>query len=215
MHAKARLAAAISAPFIVMGSCATANSAAMTMPPDWTSTSCTITKQSSRHAPHAHTPHSHAAMNAQCVSAIGVASVNRGTRPRNYRIPPGTPARTAAVIRFALAQLGKPYVLGGRGPYGFDCSGLVQAAYGSAGVRLSRTTYQQVHEGRAVHDTTRLLPGDLLFLAGTDGTVQAPGHVGMYLGDGLLISAPHHGDVVKISPLSWWISTIAQVRRIF
>lgn len=209
MRAKATLAAALSAPFIVMGPCATASSAAMTMPPDWTSASCSITKQSNRHALHAHT-----AGSARCVSAVEAANVNRGPRPQDYRIPPGTPARTVAVIRFALAQLGKPYVLGGRGPSGFDCSGLVQAAYGSAGVRLPRMTYQQVHEGRAIHDTGRLLPGDLLFLAGSDGTVLEPGHVGMYLGDGLLISAPHHGDVVKISPLSWWMSAIAQVRRI-
>ena len=186
----------------------------MTMPPDLTSASCSITKQSSRH-----THHTHSAGSARCVSAVGAASVNRGARPQNsrpqsYRIPPGTPARTVAVIRFALAQLGKPYVLGGRGPSGFDCSGLVQAAYESVGVRLPRTTYQQVHEGHAVPGTTRLLPGDLLFLPGTDGNAQAPGHVGMYLGDGLLISAPHHGDVVKISPLSWWASAIAQVRRI-
>lgn len=131
-----------------------------------------------------------------------------------YRIPAGTPPPIVAVITFALAQLGKPYAFGTAGPATFDCSGLVQAAYARIGVHLPRTTYQQVDAGTPVYDLARLQPGDLLFIPGSDGTPQAPGHVGMYLGDSLLIQAPKTGDVVQISPLGQWTTSITAVRRV-
>jgi cell wall-associated NlpC family hydrolase len=132
----------------------------------------------------------------------------------HYRIPAGTPASIVAVITFALAQLGKPYAYGTAGPSSYDCSGLVQAAYATVGVKLPRTTFDQVKTGTPVYGTNQLQPGDLLFIPGTDGTPQAPGHVGMYLGDGLLIQAPQSGDVVRISPLGQWTASLAAVRRI-
>jgi cell wall-associated NlpC family hydrolase len=131
-----------------------------------------------------------------------------------YRIPAGTPAPIAAVITFALAQLGKPYAYGTAGPSTFDCSGLVQAAYATIGVHLPRTTYQQATIGRPIPNTSQLQPGDLLFIPGTDGTPQAPGHVGIYLGSNLLIQAPKTGDTVKISPLNQWASSLTAIRRI-
>jgi cell wall-associated NlpC family hydrolase len=133
----------------------------------------------------------------------------------HYQIPAGTPAPIVAVITFALAQLGKPYVYGTAGPASYDCSGLVQAAYASIGVKLPRTTFQQVHVGSPVYSTAQLQPGDLLFIPGSDGTLQAPGHVGMYLGDNLLIQAPESGEVVKIGPLIQWVGSLAAIRRIF
>jgi cell wall-associated NlpC family hydrolase len=132
----------------------------------------------------------------------------------DYRIPPGTPAPIAAVISFALAQLGKPYVYGGSGPNAWDCSGLVQGAYLRIGLRLPRTTLEQVNVGRPIYSTSQLQPGDLLFIPGSSGTPADPDHVGMYLGDGLLIQAPQTGEKVKLSPLSQWSGVIVAMRRI-
>jgi hypothetical protein len=65
----------------------------------------------------------------------------------------------AAAILYAAAQLGKPYVWGGTGPVGYDCSGLVMMAYRAAGVSLPRTTFQQVYAGTAVYSFSDLMPG--------------------------------------------------------
>jgi cell wall-associated NlpC family hydrolase len=143
-------------------------------------------------------------------STVAAAAVNTA----GYHIPAGTPAPIVSVITFALAQLGKPYVYGGEGPVGWDCSGLIQGAYLHIGVRLPRTTFDQVNVGNPVYSTGQLQPGDLLFIPGSDGTPEAPGHVGMYLGDNLLIQAPQTGEVVKISPLTQWVGSIVAMRRI-
>ncbi|NUP03237.1 MAG: C40 family peptidase [Nonomuraea sp.] len=102
----------------------------------------------------------------------------------------------AAVLRFAFAQVGKPYIYGGTGPRGYDCSGLTQAAWHAAGVSLPRTTWQQWAwgAGRKV-DLKSLQPGDLIFSEGL-------GHVSIYAGDGKIVHAPQTGDVVKIVRLS-------------
>jgi cell wall-associated NlpC family hydrolase len=131
-----------------------------------------------------------------------------------YHIPAGTPAPIAEVITFALAQLGKPYRYGATGPDAYDCSGLVQAAYARIGVQLPRTTFQQVDVGAPIYDVSELRPGDLLFIPGSDGTPQAPGHVGMYLGDSLLIQAPETGRSIMVSPLSQWLGSITAMRHI-
>jgi cell wall-associated NlpC family hydrolase len=73
------------------------------------------------------------------------------------------------------------------GPGSYDCSGLVQAAYADIGVKLPQTTFEQIDVGGPVYSVAQLQPGDLLFIPGSDGTPQGPGHVGMYLGDTLLI----------------------------
>lgn len=143
-------------------------------------------------------------------NTVAAAAVNAA----GYHIPAGTPAPIVAVITFALAQLGKPYVYGGNGPNGWDCSGLIQGAYLHIGVQLPRTTFDQVNGGSPVYITSELQPGDLLFIPGSDGTPEAPGHVGMYLGNNLLIQAPQTGEVVKISPLSQWTGSIVAMRRV-
>ncbi|MBS2965933.1 C40 family peptidase [Actinocrinis puniceicyclus] len=132
----------------------------------------------------------------------------------HYRIPSGTPAPIAAVITFALAQLGRPYAYGATGPNAYDCSGLMVAAYARIGVHLPRATYQQVNAGTPVYSLAQLKPGDLLFIPGTDGTPQAPGHVGMYLGNGTLIHAPQTGQTVRLSPLSQWAGSLVAIRRV-
>ncbi|WP_280422429.1 bifunctional lytic transglycosylase/C40 family peptidase [Nocardia carnea] len=107
----------------------------------------------------------------------------------------------AQVILFACAQLGLPYVWGGNGPEvngGWDCSGLTQAAYRSAGISIPRTTYDQVHTGTPITED-QLAPGDLLFY----GTAANVHHVGIYLGSGQMVHAPTFDEPVQVSPYRW------------
>ncbi|MCJ7744959.1 MAG: C40 family peptidase [Actinobacteria bacterium] len=108
------------------------------------------------------------------------------------------------VVLLALQHLGKPYVRGATGPNSFDCSGLVCYVYAQIGVHLPRVTYSQVRVGRAVN-VAELAPGDLVFFRGN-------GHVGIYMGGGSFIHAPHTGDVVRVSPLAG--RTVSACRRL-
>jgi cell wall-associated NlpC family hydrolase len=128
------------------------------------------------------------------------ASAGRHGLPADYRIPAASPQAVSAVS-FDLAQLGKPYQWGAEGPDRFDCSGLTQAAWARAGVAISRTTYGQINDGVAT-DLARLASGDLVLTPGSDGTLAMPGHVGMYIGRGLVVAAPKTGDVVKVVTLT-------------
>ena len=96
----------------------------------------------------------------------------------------------------AEQYLGVPYVWGGESPSGFDCSGLVQYVYGKLGVHLPRTSYAQYNAGRHV-GRSDLRPGDLVFF-------DALGHVGIYIGGGRFIHAPHTGTRVQIGTLAGW-----------
>jgi cell wall-associated NlpC family hydrolase len=111
------------------------------------------------------------------------------------------PAALRAVT-WALAQRGKPYVWGAEGPDAFDCSGLVQAAYAAAGIRLPRTARPQWRATRGV-PTSALVAGDLLFFATDASNWDSIHHVGIYLGAGKMLHAPQSGDVVRIAPV-WW-----------
>ncbi|MCT3210502.1 hydrolase Nlp/P60, partial [Limosilactobacillus reuteri] len=97
-----------------------------------------------------------------------------------------------AKVNRALSQRGVPYVWGGNTPAGFDCSGLVQWAYGLGSAY--RTTYQQATLGAHKRDVMNAPKGSLLFF-GSDG---APYHVAISLGNGTYVHAPEPGDVVKI-----------------
>ena len=142
--------------------------------------------------------------------------------PKGFALPYNTPPAVVIALNWALAQLGTPYSFGGdcTNPHGgnpaheCDCSSLVQQAYAHAGITLPRTTSQQVHSGAAVDPNGTLLPGDLLFIPGSDGTMNHPGHVGLYLGDGYVIQSPHTGDSVKISKINSWQDQLAGVRQI-
>ncbi|MFD5639316.1 NlpC/P60 family protein [Streptomyces sp. NPDC127077] len=104
-------------------------------------------------------------------------------------------SRAAAAVAYAYAKLGSPYVWGATGPNAFDCSGLAQAAYRSAGVSLPRTTYSQINAGRRV-TLSELQPGDLVFFyAGIT-------HVGIYIGNGQMIHAPNPSAPVRVAPIS-------------
>ncbi|MGA4875583.1 NlpC/P60 family protein [Streptomyces lydicamycinicus] len=102
--------------------------------------------------------------------------------------------RAARAVSFAYSALGKPYVWGATGPAGYDCSGLTQAAWKAGGVALPRTTYTQISSGPRVA-RSQLAPGDLVFF------YSGISHVGIYVGDGRMIHAPHPGAPVRIAPI--------------
>jgi cell wall-associated NlpC family hydrolase len=104
-------------------------------------------------------------------------------------------SRAAAAVSYAYSKLGSPYVWGATGPDSFDCSGLMQAAYRSAGVSLPRTTYAQIGAGRRV-SPSELLPGDLVFF------YSGISHVGLYVGNGQMIHAPNPSAPVRLAPIT-------------
>jgi cell wall-associated NlpC family hydrolase len=117
-----------------------------------------------------------------------------------YAQPAAASPVAAQAIAYAQAQIGKPYRWGADGPDAFDCSGLVYAAYASAGVAIARTTFGWRQDGPVV-PLDDLEPGDLLFYAGSDGTATDPGHLVMYLGGGQVIQAPQTGQDVQTDPV--------------
>lgn len=121
-----------------------------------------------------------------------------GTAPTGRGIPRGSAtapdARAAQAVDFAYGAIGKPYVWGATGPSSFDCSGLTQAAWRSAGVSLPRTTYTQINAGQRV-SRSELAPGDLVFF------YSGISHVGLYVGGGRMIHAPRPGAPVRIAPI--------------
>ncbi|MFJ1566813.1 NlpC/P60 family protein [Streptomyces erythrochromogenes] len=108
--------------------------------------------------------------------------------------PPADGSRAARAVAFAYSSIGKPYVWGATGPGSFDCSGLTQAAWRSAGVSLPRTTYTQINAGRRV-SRDQLAPGDLVFF------YSGITHVGLYVGNGQMIHAPRPGSTVRLAPI--------------
>lgn len=103
--------------------------------------------------------------------------------------PAPSQSKVDIVIAFALAQRGKPYIWGAAGPRGYDCSGLVLASFARVGIHLYHFTGNMLHSGRYV-SRSQLRPGDLVF--------PSDHHVGIYIGHGKMIVAPHSGTVVQI-----------------
>jgi cell wall-associated NlpC family hydrolase len=119
-----------------------------------------------------------------------------------------------SVVAATMTQLGVPYVWGGETPsVGFDCSGLVQWSYSQIGVSLPRTTFGQVTAGVPV-SVDDLRPGDLVFSRSVDadGARADLGHVAIYAGGGMVVVAPHTGDVVSVRPLI--VASVEAARRI-
>ncbi|MFD9884873.1 NlpC/P60 family protein [Streptomyces alboflavus] len=106
----------------------------------------------------------------------------------------GYAAKAQKVIAFAEKQMGKPYVWGATGPGSYDCSGLTQAAWKTAGISLPRTTWDQVKVGTTV-PTSQAKPGDLVFF------YDDISHVGIYIGDGKMIHAPKPGANVRVESI--------------
>jgi cell wall-associated NlpC family hydrolase len=110
-----------------------------------------------------------------------------------------------AAVSAALGELGVPYVWGGASPAtGFDCSGLVQWAYGQAGIALPRVASAQEQVGVPVPTLADAVPGDLVFYG------NPAYHVGIYLGDGYMVDAPETGQTVSIQP----VGTPTEIRRV-
>jgi len=139
----------------------------------------------------------------------GVSSASTGTSSDGGGVSVPLPAPSTvgeAAVNIALAQLGTPYVWGGAAPGGFDCSGLVSWAYGQAGLGgLPHFTGALWNAGTHISSQSDLAPGDLVFFHGL-------GHVGMYIGGGNFVHAPHTGDVVKISNLAGYSGYDGAVR---
>lgn len=102
-----------------------------------------------------------------------------------------------SILDTAASYLGTPYVWGGTSPSGFDCSGFVQYVYSQNGYSLTRTTYTQWDNDGTYVKKSDLRPGDLVYF----GSGGSPTHVGIYVGDGMMIHSPSTGDVVKYSTI--------------
>ncbi|WP_199577171.1 C40 family peptidase [Streptomyces sp. CRB46] len=146
----------------------------------------------------------------------GFGRIPEGSVPKGYSIPKDADPKARKAIEWAMHQLGTLYQWGGsctnaHGPDPMgrcDCSSLTQQAYAHAGITLTRTTYTQVNEGKAV-SPAHLKPGDLIF---SRGTAARPEHVGMYMGEGLVIEAPRTTKPVRITPIKDW--DISAARRV-
>jgi cell wall-associated NlpC family hydrolase len=119
-----------------------------------------------------------------------------------YQSAPTTnSSAAAAAVAYAQSQLGVPYQWGGETPgVAFDCSGLVQAAYAAAGITLPRVAQDQYNAGPPVPPGEALQPGDLVFFGTSPADIT---HVGIVLGNGEMIDAPHTGAVVRVEPYNW------------
>jgi cell wall-associated NlpC family hydrolase len=145
----------------------------------------------------------HAAVEqAAQLDVVGASAVS----PDGITVAP--PSQYGGVVGIAMQYLGTPYVWAGSSPGGFDCSGLVMFVYSQVGVSLPHNAAAQYNYGVPV-SRDQLEPGDLVFFDGL-------GHVGIYIGGGQFVHAPHTGDVVKISSLydSWYAATYVGARRI-
>jgi peptidoglycan DL-endopeptidase CwlO len=149
------------------------------------------------------------AQQQQQAPAVALSSATSAADPVASSAPvgPAPPPTHSSVVSIAERYLGVPYRWGGASPSGFDCSGLVMYVFAQVGVSLPHSSYAQYGMGTPV-SRDQLQPGDLVFFDGL-------GHVGIYVGGGSFIHAPHTGDVVKISSMTgWYASTYVGARRI-
>ena len=135
---------------------------------------------------------------AEATRRAAYAGYMAGVGPVQGWLRTGPAAREA--VRWALGQLGDPYHWGAAGQDAFDCSGLTSAAYRAVGVAIPRVSVAQW--GAGPHpDVAALLPGDLVFYGDDARNPATIYHVGIYIGNGLMVQAPHTGDVVRVAGL--------------
>jgi cell wall-associated NlpC family hydrolase len=135
--------------------------------------------------------------------------VSRSSARADLASAPPASGYAATAVQEALTRLGDEYVWGANGPTTFDCSGLMQWSYAQAGVSLPRTSEEQATVGTEVPSLAQAQPGDLV-IYDSDGSVE--GHVGMYIGNGEVVHAPHRGAVVRIMPAN--ALPITTIRRV-
>jgi cell wall-associated NlpC family hydrolase len=126
----------------------------------------------------------------------------------------GNSAAGTQLVSWLKAQIGKPYVFGsGINPNGsgFDCSSLIASGYDMLGIEIPAYTFTMKNYGQQVTDYSQLQVGDMLYVHGSQGDF---GHVGVYVGGGQVIDAPHTGAFVRETPLSDWLPRIQAVNRI-
>jgi peptidoglycan DL-endopeptidase CwlO len=111
----------------------------------------------------------------------------------------GPTSAAEQAVAFARAQIGKPYQWGATGPDSYDCSGLTMSAYASAGVTIPRTSRSQWTIGTHIDSMADLVAGDLVFYGTSASTIH---HVGLYVGDGLMIEAPFTGASVRTASIN-------------
>ncbi len=148
---------------------------------------------------------------ADFASALKTAGATINTPPstkRAFDAPTATAGGTTGeqVVAIAKKALGTPYVWGGESPGGYDCSGLVQWAYGQAGIDLPRVSRDQAKVGREV-SPAEARPGDLVFF-----DRKTTDHIGMYAGNGTWVVAPKTGDVVKVQKVD--LDKATTIRRV-
>jgi peptidoglycan DL-endopeptidase CwlO len=128
-----------------------------------------------------------------CAVDVAPASILRPTQHEPTRVAGKKRTIGERAAAFAVKEVGVPYRWGGASPAGFDCSGLVYWAYGRLGIELPHSSYALYDQGRKVA-RPRMKPGDLLFFSGL-------GHVGIYIGRGRMVHAPHSGTRVQVVKL--------------
>lgn len=142
----------------------------------------------------------------------GTVTAVTGDLSLTYTSPPNpTPEQQA--LAYALAQVGKRYVLGATGPDAFDCSGLTQQSYRNAGITLPRLASEQINVGTRV-GLTDLAPGDLLYYQSNSS--PRSGHIAMYAGEGLVVEAANPRKGVRLRPMddSWYVKRFVAATRV-
>ncbi|MGI8753541.1 MAG: C40 family peptidase [Acidimicrobiales bacterium] len=144
-------------------------------------------------APNATAPSSWPDVGAKVVSSMVTGYVDTA-----FRLPLAS-AKATAVLSFAEAQLGKPYVWAGAGPATFDCSGLTMVAFHQIGMEFVHNAYAQYEATKQYAVSANALqPGDLVFFGPTEAGIH---HVGIYVGDNQFVDAPDTGSVVRFDTL--------------
>lgn len=152
--------------------------------------------------PPAKTPQAAGAVPWSATGALATATLTGSYAATAYRLDTvSTQART--VVSWAEQQLGKPYKWAAAGPDSFDCSGLTMEALAQAGIAVAHNANDQWQQTKAHRVAeNQLAPGDLVFFAGANGTLTAPGHVGIYVGNDEIIDAPYTGAKVRFDTLT-------------
>lgn len=130
----------------------------------------------------------------------GVAPIVSPREPSPAPAPAPATSAAAVAVEVALAQVGKPYQWAGAGPNSYDCSGLVQYAWGRAGVYLPHYSVSQYEDTQRI-GASQLEPGDLVFY--DTGSGAQPNHVTIYIGGGRIITADSPGTVVRVEVVDW------------